>query len=228
MVFRMVAARACRFDVDKIYAVLGMRSLPDDIHMAVGYEATVEDVYQELTYKYLQNGDTKVLHVAAMRWLDHNAYDPKTRQLHPSPTLPSWVSDWRHDYVLSSLSGYDFQAATNFPEPLSLDRKLLPVVGVGEKFVGRIKHGISTFFKAIGGKGFPINIKDLWPQHTIALRHREFASCPSNSYPMAEEFEEVFARLMVLDNRPLGAKFISVKRQLQKYCMRFGWVWRIL
>jgi len=171
-VSRMAAARVCRFDVDKAYVVLGMRLFPDDVLMSIDYEAPVEEVYIEFAFKYLGNNDTKVLHVTALRWIDTKSYDPKTRQRNPPPTLPSWVPDWRRGSVMNTLSEYNFQAATNTRPSFSLDRKTLAVIGVGGTLVGSAKNDILTFFKGIGGKGVPVNMRYVWLEHVLGLRDR--------------------------------------------------------
>jgi hypothetical protein len=79
--------KACSKPMDKIYGLLGLKDAAETLDIVVDYSSTVQEVYRDFVWRYLQIGGMSILHYAGT----YLAVSNKDRRI---SNLPAWATDW--------------------------------------------------------------------------------------------------------------------------------------
>jgi len=183
--------KACANPLDKIYGLLGLKDVNDPIEILVNYDNSVEELYKDFAFSYLQMGIIHVLHGAGI-----DTFDP--RHCGRTRNLPTWVTDWasllpkRLDRVNWKLSSA-FRAATALSLILLIKKDTLPFIGVSGVQIDIVEEEVST----MDPDG--MSLRDILaqrPERIISIKRRLAIKQP---YPAGEDTGAAFSRTLVLD-----------------------------
>lgn len=184
----------CRNSLDKIYALLGLRTACDLLDVEVNYSKSPLEVFRDFTWKYLEMGDLGILHYAPTG----SKADIHSPQIGKFPT---WTIDWTVHIPprLSVSIDRRFQAATSISPSVHVQQDILPYIGVMGVKIGSIEDDISSLTPGLSLR----EILKYYPQQVLNIR-RHFTKS-KQPYPNGETLSDAFARILVMDGRIIGA-----------------------
>jgi len=117
----------CRNDLDRIYALPGLRNNNGDIEIDMRYDENIEGVHKSFVLGLLRKGDLSVLHCAGKI---------------------TWVPDWRCIFKLAegSVGGKDipdetiFNALTQLPASILLEKDFPSFIGIAGMLIGKVNE----------------------------------------------------------------------------------------
>lgn len=212
--------KRCRNDLDRIYALLGLRNNNGDIEIDVRFDENVEDVYKAFALGHLRKGDLSVLHCAGKT---NEASDQ-----HQETSLPTWVLDWRCNFKLveGSVGGKDipheiiFNALTQSPASILVEKDSTSFIGIAGALIGTVNE-LSKFLVVSPTSGLLYSYEEY--QGLVKAHSLYFEVSKGKPYPTGEDSERAFARTIVMDNRTPRSTF-SLGRDVEPELLLYNWL----